>query len=261
MGRKLSNVFIFICVAVFIGAGIYVLKYVLENQKAESTMKQVAQERESKGLAELYAQNQDIIGWIEVPGTKINYPVMQTPEDPEYYLHRDFNKNYSESGTPFLDAASCIKDATRIANEEYADESTWDWLVYGHHMKFGTMFHDLLKFEDKEFWKKHKEFTFTHIKVSSDGSIEEIPVDFEIVGAAYGRILPAEDTSFKYYEYAGCYDQDTYDEFVKGVKSASIYDTKEKAEYPRQLIVLSTCSYRFGTNDHNDRFYVVGVKK
>ena len=54
--------------------------------------------------AEFHKQNSDFVGWISLDGTSLDYPIMQNIDAPEYYLRRDFNKNYSLAGTPFLDA-------------------------------------------------------------------------------------------------------------------------------------------------------------
>ena len=297
-----------ICLIVFFGSGYYVAKYVLENLHAEKTVQQVADTR-ARGLAEVYAQNNDLVGWIEIEGTKINYPVMQTgggssEPDPEFYLHRDFNKEYSESGTPFVDSYSRIAGATKLregADEDsggdssdsadwdssessgsdassnsgsdssgdtgsdssgdtgpvyIATDSTWNWLIYGHHMKFGTMFHDLMEFEDKAFWEDHKTFHFDRIMIDSDGSIEEIDEDYEIIAAAYSQIYPDESNAFKYYAYAGFYDEQKFNEFLDGVKAESCYDTGIGAEYGDQLVTLSTCAY----HTEDGRFYIVGKR-
>ena len=57
--------------------------------------------------AEFHKQNSDFVGWISLEGTSLDYPIMQTIDAPEYYLRRDFNKNYSLAGTPFLDSSTC----------------------------------------------------------------------------------------------------------------------------------------------------------
>ena len=76
--------------------------------------------------APLFARNPDLFGWIKIEGTKLNYPVMYTPDDPEYYLRRAFDGSRSMSGVPFLDGR-CF-------------EGCGNYLIYGHHMKNGTMF-------------------------------------------------------------------------------------------------------------------------
>ncbi len=92
----------------------------------------------SSPYAALKEQNPDFFGWISIEGTELNYPVMHTPEDEEYYLRRDFNGEDSQSGVPFL-SASCY-------------EGCGNYLIYGHNMKSGSMFATLLAYADRDFW-------------------------------------------------------------------------------------------------------------
>ena len=85
-------------------------------------------------FAELYQLNTDLVGWIEIPGTNVNYPVVQTPEDPNYYLRRDFYGNYATHG--------CIYVREQCDVNEPSDNLT----IYGHRMQDGTMFKDLLNY-------------------------------------------------------------------------------------------------------------------
>lgn len=95
---------------------------------------------------ELYAQNPDLFGWIQIEGTVIDYPVMHTPDKPEKYLRKNFEGEYSVSGLPFMDAA-CY-------------EGCGNYLVYGHHMSDKSMFATLLSYKDKEFWQEHQVVNF-----------------------------------------------------------------------------------------------------
>lgn len=250
----IRKIFIVICLMVFCGSAAYILHYVYLNMTAQKTISEVAESR-SRGLAEVYAKNNDLVGWIYIEGTKIDYPVMQTTSDPEFYLHRDFNKEYSESGTPFVDSFSSIARATRV-DGVISDYSTWNWLLYGHHMKFGTMFHDLMKFEDKEFWEGHKTLEFDRIRIDAEGNITEVDEDYEIIAAAYSQIYPKNSNAFKYYSYAGYYDEESFYDFIAGVKAEACYDTGLSATYGDQLVTLSTCAY----HTNNGRFYIVAKR-
>lgn len=90
-----------------------------------------------RNLSELYAQNNDLFAWIYIEGTKVDYPVMHTPENPEKYLRRNFDAKYSYSGVPFMDGR-CSADSD-------------NYIIYGHNMKNGTMFSDIIDYEDKAF--------------------------------------------------------------------------------------------------------------
>ena len=204
-------ILIVICMIVFCGSAAYLLLY---GQNKISAEKEFNQMRKSfRDLSGLYAQNSDLVGWIRVDGTRIDYPVMQTPDNPEYYLHRDFNKEYSDSGTPFLDANSRIG-------------GTWNW-------------------------DAHKTFS-VDVYDPETGIID--PEVYEIFAVCRSRIRAGNSDAFSYYRYAGCTDEDTFHEYVAGVRSESIYETDIIPQYGEQLVTLSTCAYH--TNE--GRFYVVG---
>lgn len=92
-------------------------------------------------------ENSDFVGWIKIDGTHINYPVMKS-STPDYYLHRNFNKEYSYYGTPYLsDKSDTMKPTDNI-------------VIYGHNMRDNTMFGDLSKYKSKEFFEKHRYIYF-----------------------------------------------------------------------------------------------------
>lgn len=246
-------ILLIICAIVFFGCAGYIGYYFKDKMDAQNNFTQLGEIRDSgdPGLAELYEKNNDFVGWLKINGTRVDYPVMQTPDNPEYYLHRDFDKKDSVSGTPFLDAGSVVSGPGK----------TWNWFIYGHNMKFGTMFHDLMKYENKAFWKKHSTFTFDTYSPGQAGNHSQgtanagtTEVEYEIVAAAYSKIRSKDSTKFKYYQYYSYTDEQTFNEFVAGIKDESLYDTGITPEYGDQLVTLSTCAYQ----TTNGRFYIVG---
>lgn len=244
IGRK---IILLICLIVFVGSAGVLLDYFINGMREQNALEELQElkiDREDlvtdKGTvigkyADLYNINGDIIGWITVEDTKIDYPVMQTKDDPEFYLNRGFNKEVTGSGTPFMDAASDIFIPTS------------NFLIYGHHMKNGTMFRDLRKYDDRDFYEEHKTFRFDTIYKGGQGT-------YEVIAAGYSEIFPVDSKEFKYYQYAGITSESDFNEYVKGVKELSIYDTGVVAEYGDQLVTLSTCAY----HTENGRFFVVG---
>ena len=186
-------------------------------------------------FADLYASNNDFIGWLNIPGTEIDYPVMHTPRDEEFYLHKDFNGEKSASGTLFL-AAKC--DAIKPSDNV---------VVYGHNMKAGTMFHDLLKYETEDYYKEHNTFRFDTIQ----GNYE-----YEVI-AAFRTEIKGEDNTFKYYDFINAKDKDEFDEYVSKVKSKTPYKIDTTAEYGDKLVTLSTCAYHASEG----RYVVVAKRK
>lgn len=112
-----------------------------EDNESEDKLSAESQTEKKRNLKELLKQNSDCIGWIYIPGTAVNYPVMHTPANPQKYLRRDFYGNYSQSGVPFLDAR-CDLVSTNL-------------IIYGHNMRNGTMFSELKNYVNADFRKAH----------------------------------------------------------------------------------------------------------
>ena len=187
-------------------------------------------------VKELQKENPDIVGWIEIEGTNISYPVLQGTDN-SYYMTHNYKKEEVKDGSIFLD-----KD--------------YDWsipssnlLMYGHNMGDGAMFQDLLKYEDEEFYKQHPIVRFTTPTEDAE---------YEIISAFKSRVYyKSEKNVFRYYFFINANNEEEYNEFVTKAKEASFYDTGKNAEYGDQLITLSTCSY----HTEDGRFAVVARKK
>ena len=232
--RKLRWIIFIIALLVFIGSAAYIGKYYYTSYK-EAHEFDGLKTGNSHDLVALHKENSDIVGWIQVDGTNIDYPVVQTPNDPEFYLRKNFQKEYSVAGTPFMDAYSKIGESK-------------NYIIYGHNIKAGTMFHQLLEFEDEEFWKKHKTFVYDEL---IDG--KQVSGTYKIVAFFRSEI---NAKGFQYYTYPQIIDEEMYNEYVNGIKSIAAFPTDENPTWPQQLVTLSTCAY------HADegRFAVVGVK-
>lgn len=180
---------------------------------------------------ELHEKNNDLKGWIKIDGTPIDYPVMQA-KDNDYYLHRDFYKNYQFSGIPFLDY-DC-------------SDTSMNSIIYAHNMKNGTMFAAVSEYDDKDFYNAHK--TINYDTLYERGEYEIMSVFRTKVGSK---------NEFKYYEYANIDTKDAFDEFVAKAKSLAVYNTGVNAEFGDNLLTLSTCAY----HTSNERLVIVACKK
>ena len=96
-------------------------------------------------LAALAAENPDCVGWLTIPDTGIDYPVMHTPDAPEHYLRRDFYGNSASGGTPFLDGRNP------------AEAENQNLILYGHNMMDGSMFKPLINYLDADFHAAHRD--------------------------------------------------------------------------------------------------------
>lgn len=198
---------------------------------------QQAKENERiKQVKTLKSENSDIIGWIEIENTKINYPVLQSTDD-EYYLTHNYKKEKTEKGSIFL-------------SKDYNWDRPSDNLqVYGHNLGNGEMFQELLKYTDEKFYKEHPNIRFT---TANEDSI------FEIIAVFKSKVYYKSDKDvFRYYYFINAETEKEYNEFVENAKKASLYKINATAKYKEQLMTLSTCSY----HTEDGRFVVVARKK
>ena len=181
---------------------------------------------------ELKKANSDVTGWIRVDGTVIDYPVMQTPETPDFYLKRGFDKKYSAYGMIYMDE-DCDLDA-----------GCPNFVLYGHHMKNGSMFAALEKYTSEEFYREHPEILFDTLEETGRYQVAAV---FKMPGAQIteafaGTLLAATE--------------EDYNEFIAYAKEHSLYDTGVTPQWPEQLLTLGTCEYTY----EDGRLFVVGRK-
>jgi len=169
--------------------------------------------------AAVYEQNHDLVGWLTIDGTNINYPIMQTTDNPNYYLKHGFEKQYSNYGVPYVQENCVLGISDNI-------------VVYGHHMNDGSMFADLCKYESEDFYLEHSTIHFDTLS-SQD--------EYEIV-AVFKTVAYSED-GFKFYHFVDAENEDDFNAYVSQCKALSLYDTGVDAEYGDKLLTLSTCEY------------------
>lgn len=165
---------------------------------------------------ELYSMNQDFIGWLTVDGTAIDYPVMWTPQDTEYYSHRGFDGADSANGLLFMDGAC------------NTDTAGGNVIIYGHNMKNGSMFADLLEYGKQSYWEEHPTIQFDTLyetrvyeiaAVAKTGNIDLLPFGFV-------------DASEEEFEKAAA-----------AMKENALYDTGVEMSYGEDFLTLATCDY------------------
>lgn len=177
--------------------------------------------------------NSDIIGWIKIDGTNIDYPIMQNGD---YYLHKDIYKNYSSHGTPYLAPFCNLKKSDNL-------------IIYGHHMKDNTMFSQLEKYKNYNFYLKHKYIKF--FTIENGRTIEN---NYEVMIAF--KTIAYSDEGFKYYNYTDFQNYEDYEEFVENCRNLEFYYTGVVGTHQDKYITLSTCEY----SQKNGRMVVVAKK-
>lgn len=171
---------------------------------------------------ELYAQNSDLVGWIYIMDTDVNYPVMQTVDDPEYYLRRDFYGNKDKAGTIFVDSRCDIVNPTS------------NTIVYGHNMSNGTMFGTLKNFLEEDFYLSHRTIIFNTI-------YEKRTYEIEAVGLSEVAYQDDAD-SYRYYNFVNASSEEEFEEFKNYVSEHSIFNKEVDITMDDEILTLSTCN-------------------
>lgn len=174
--------------------------------------------------------NSDVVGWIKIENTNIDYPVMQNGD---YYLHRNIYKNYSSHGTPYL---------AEYCNIQYSD----NLIIYGHHMNDNSMFAQLDNYKKHSFYENHK-----YIKFYSYYNGKTIEKTYEVAIAF--KTVVYSDKGFKYYNYTNFSDVQELNDFIENCRKLEFYNTGIDINYGDKLITLSTCEY----SQKNGRIVVV----
>lgn len=268
MKSKITKIFLVVCFILFIGSSFYIVynqyKMKMEEKQLEDLQQSIIENPEKVDIVEekqkeslenedietqeekkqqilpqyekLYQENQDLFGWIKIDDTPINYPVMQTFEDPTFYIHRDWNKNKSQTGLPLIDGR-CTLESENI-------------IIYSHNMKNGMMFGSLKRYKEKSFFDKHQIIKFDTIYEKSE---------YQVIAVLLAKVFYNEkpnEGEFAYYDYVELDSKEQFEKYINQVKDLSLYDTGITAEYGDSLITLCTCNYHV----KDGRFLVVAKK-
>lgn len=251
--KLINNIIYLVLIIVIVISNIYILNYLimLKEIKEESKLlnnvnitensiesnKIVISKEEERMIKvkKLQEENSDIVGWIEIEGTNISYPVLQG-KDNEYYLNHNYKKEKSKKGSIFL---------SKDYNWKLPSDNL---LIYGHNLVSGQMFNNLLKYKDEEFYTKYQKIRFT---------TEKEDLKFEIFSVFYSKVfLKSEKNVFKYYNFVNAKSEKDYNNFIENAKKASLYNINKDIEYGDRLITLVTCSYHV----KDGRFVVIGAQ-
>lgn len=183
--------------------------------------------------APLYLKNTDLVGWIQIEDTVINYPVMQTPDEPDFYLKRNFEGKYSDWGCVYA--------------EEFCDvfAPSDNVTIYGHHMYDGSMFTILTYYDDPNFLEAHPHIIFNTLLERHTYEVIAVFITTASVGEG-----------FRYNTFVNADSAEEFDDYVRECKRLSLYRIDATAEYGDKLITLSTCEY----TQVNGRFVVVAKR-
>ena len=242
--KLIKYIIILLLISIMLISSYFLCKNLQEDNKQEEifeNIKDIAEENNDDNnnleiekndinMQKLYEINSDIIGWIRIDNSNIDYPIMQTKNRPNYYLRKNFYKQYSYLGTPYL-AENC-------------DINTSDNLIiYGHHINNSKMFGELENYRKEEYYNSHK-----IIKLYT---LEE-KREYEIISIFTTNAY----TGFKYYNFISSSNENEFNTFVNQCKELSFFDIENTAVYGDKLLTLSTCDY----SSKNARLVIVAKR-
>ncbi len=173
-------------------------------------------------LTDLKSINKDIVGWIRIDNTNIDYPILAGLDNSQY-LKSDYRGNYSPAGSIFLDYRN-----SRSLDDDYI-------VIYGHNMSKGLMFSDIKKFQKKDFFEDHS----TGVLYTENGVYDLKIYTFNIIDAN-------KSIGYKLQKYKNGLNQELIEAFSK----SAIQKRTMKFEDGSKLILLSTC-FGVGTYDRS----------
>lgn len=176
---------------------------------------------------EAKAKNSDVVGWISVPNTVIEYPVVQTTDN-EYYLYHNVDREESKSGAIYMDYRN-----TDFENDKHI-------IIYGHNMRNGTMFHELNNYKMQDFFDQNSIITLYY-----QGEMYQYQVfSAQVVLADVNFIR----TSFK--------SDEEFVQYFTEFQDESKFTTNVEIEPGDQILTLSTCTY-----EYDDSRFIVQAKR
>lgn len=182
-------------------------------------------------LAEMFRINSQLAGWVNIPGTVVDYPVLKGGDN-DYYLKKGFYNEYNPNGSIFMDYRNSYNDINMI--------------IYGHNTSDGEMFSCLTQYMDENFYKNHREIKFDTLYDH---------YTYRVIAACLGEVKYIDEEGFRYYNYTD--DEYELDSFFMDIRNQSLYPVDYEFKNDDRFITLSTCS----KVSENGRLYIVAVRQ
>ncbi len=184
---------------------------------------------------ELKARNADYVGWLSVPGADIEMPIVQTTDN-VYYLKKDFEKQRSNYGNPFMDSRNDIEGDTNL-------------IVYGHHMRDGQIFAELTNYQTKATISKYPIISL---------ELKDSTLRYKVVAVLQTNGAEQEDNGYVFhFNTPNFKSEENFIGYVQQLKQRTLFYTGDggvDVQYGDRLISLQTCLYGF----RNEYLVIVG---
>lgn len=239
-----------VCILVFIVSAAFVVKHFVDmrnNQRGSEELSglikddptQPPEDDRAPDYSDLIARNSDFVGWLTVPNTHINYPVVRHPSDNNYYLNHNFDKESDKRGAVFMDSHNSPVDL---------DTNT---VIHSHNYYDTTMFSELTQFDDIEFYKKTPVFEFTTV---------EKKYKWKIYGVFITNASEKDDNGYIFNYLYPHMDGENFNGYIEEVNKRRLYVTGVDINEDDKMLALSTCARHLDLFKYGRRVYRANVR-
>ncbi len=182
----------------------------------------------------LHTQYPDLAGWVRIPDTKVDLPVMQS-KDNDYYLHRNIDGAEDINGTLFLDYRANLQ------------KQSANYIIYGHNMKSGEMFGGLKQYLEEPYLSQHDKIQFDTIYEKQT---------YQIVAVCLTDVGNQTEESYRYYDFIEAESDADIEAFLQNIRSCAVIDKTQDVTVNDKFLTLSTCN----SYVEDGRLYLVAKK-
>lgn len=199
---------------------------------------------------ELYKRNQDTVGWLKMDGARIDTPIMQTKETPEYYLRRNFDKEDYSGGTPFIDYRCSV-----------FPRRSFNLILYGHYSNGDRLFRRILDYSSEVWTLKNKEFQFDTLE---EKGIYEVIAAFYYDGTDVMLNIPEVnegEQAYTFYNYIELDSEEGFEQFVQNIEGLNLYKGDIEITKDDKILTIVCCAPKeFSGIEEEGRFVLIAKK-
>ncbi len=238
-----------VCIVAFLVSSAFVVKYFVEknNNKQmyedlanQTTEPDVTEEVKKPDYSAIVEQNSDTVGWITIPGTNINHPVLQRLNN-DYYMNHNFEGEYEYRGAIFMDWRN---DPSAL------DGNT---IIYGHNAYDGTVFSDIANYDDIEYFKKHPVIEFNTL---------DTYYKWKICAVFITNQTKTDDNGYIFnYVYPHNMDDENFDVYTSELEKRTLYHTGVDIQKGDKVLTLSSCARNLDMKNYRAKISIVVVAR
>lgn len=171
----------------------------------------------------VYDLNHDVVGWVYIDDSNIDYPVLQKKSDPDYYIDRDIFGNYDKRGCIYAEEHCDVFEPSDVV------------VLHGHHMADGTMFQNIKKYKYAYYFNSHRYVQFDTLY---ERRTYEVVLVFRTNGEVSDRY-----PFFPFHTYNDFKDEADFNNFMESIRELALQESGVEVNYGDKLLCLSTCDY------------------